>query len=91
MDDEDYRLLTRIERGESVFRPAGSSAEERGAFQQLVARLLKLRERGWIRLPEGRISQGEDGSYMMVGPCDLTVAGSEALKQDRRLGPRPDT
>jgi len=89
MDDEDYRLLTRIERGESVFRPAGPSAEERGAFQQLVARLLELRERGWIRLPDGRVSQAGDGTYMVAGACDLTPEGAAALKRDRRLGPRP--
>jgi hypothetical protein len=91
MDDEEYRLLTRIERGESVFRPAGSSAEERGAFQQLVEQLLQLRQRGWIRLPDGRISQAGDGTYMVAGACDLTTEGAAAVKHDRRLGPRTDT
>jgi hypothetical protein len=89
MNDEEYRLLARIERGDSVFRPAGPAGEERAAFQQTVAQLLQLRQRGWIRLPEGRIGRSKDGSYIVVGPCDLTPDGIEALRQDRRLGPRP--
>jgi hypothetical protein len=91
MDDEVYRLLARIERGDSIFRPTGSTPEGRAAFQETVARLLELRQRGWIRLPEGRVGRSEDGSYMVVGPCDLTQDGVEALRQDRRLGPRPGT
>jgi hypothetical protein len=91
MDDEEFRLLARIECGDSVFRPTEQTPEARQSFHTTVARLLELRSSGWIRLPEGRISRGEDGTYMMVGPCDLTAAGIEALKQDRRLGPRPDT
>ena len=86
MDDEEFRLLARIERGEAVFRPTESTPEARQLFQTSAARLLELRQRWWIRFPEGRVSQSADGSYMMVGPCDLTIKGAEALERDRRLG-----
>jgi hypothetical protein len=33
-------------------------------------------------------SMNEQGAYLMVGPCDLTAAGREALERDRRLRPR---
>ncbi len=91
MDDEEYRLLARIERGDSVFRVSDSTPDAKRSFQATVARLLALRMRGWIRLPAGRISVGKDGMYIMAGPCDLTPDGAEALEQDRRLGPRPGT
>jgi hypothetical protein len=91
MDDEDYRLLARIERGASVFRPAESAPEAKQLFQVTVARLLELRQREWIHFSHGRVSQSQDGTYMAVGPCDLTPKGADALERDRRLGPRPST
>jgi hypothetical protein len=88
MDDEDYRLLARIERGESVFRATESTPEARQQFQTTVARLIELRQRGWIRFSDGRVSQSQDGTYIAVGPCDLTPKGADVLERDRRLGPR---
>jgi hypothetical protein len=86
MTQAEYELLTRIEQGQSVFRPSEPDAH---AFDALVALLLKLRGHGWIRLPEGRIARDGGGRPLMVGPCDLTEAGRWALAQDRSLGPRP--
>jgi hypothetical protein len=53
-----------------------------------VARLIKLRQRGWIRFSDGRVSQSQDGTYIAVGPCDLRPKGADVLERDRRLGPR---
>lgn len=91
MDQTDFELLERIERGGYVFRPHNRSEEERAAFQQKVADLLRLRGIGLIRLLEGKLMRAEDGSYLMAGPCDLTPAGIAELAKDRRLGPRPPT
>ena len=57
-------------------------------FEGLVQQLRSLRDRGMIRLAEGRIMQSEKGRYLGAGPCDLTAAGRKALEEDRRLGPR---
>lgn len=88
MDQLDFDLLSRLEAGESVFRPAGQTDDAREGFAATVERLVQLRARGWARFPDGRIARNEQGAYLMVGPCDLTEAGRRALADDRRLGPR---
>jgi len=85
----EYELLTRIEQGASVFRPSVGPGID-GSFSRTFDLLLSLREKGWIRLPEGRITRDQGGRVLLLGPCDLTNAGREALEQDRRLGPRPE-
>ena len=49
---------------------------------------MSLLSQGWIRLPDGRITRDRGGKVLLVGPCDLTEAGRQALEQDRSLGPR---
>jgi hypothetical protein len=88
MNQIDFDLLSRLEAGESVFRPAGQTDDARSVFAGRVDRLLQLRTRGWVRFPDGRIARNEQSAYLMVGPCDLTEAGRRALADDRRLGPR---
>jgi hypothetical protein len=88
MEQFDFDLLTRLEADESVFRLTARTEDARQQFAGTVERLLKLRERGWVRFPDGRIARNEQGAYLMVGPCDLTEAGRRALADDRRLGPR---
>ena len=82
--DADVRLLTLCERGHT-YRPADTAE---GLFDVLIDNLRSLRERGLLRLDEGRIMKSQQGRYMMAGPCDLTEAGRGALDQDRRLGLR---
>jgi hypothetical protein len=88
MDQIDFDLLSRLETGESVFRPTGKTDNAPEHFARTAERLLELRARGWVRFPDGRITRSEQGVYLMVGPCDLTEAGHRALADDRRLGPR---
>jgi hypothetical protein len=85
LSDTDARLLTLAEHG-YTFRP--SDAAE-GVFDVLVDHLRQLRDRGLLRLDEGRIMKSQLGRFLMAGPCDLTEAGRQALEEDRRLGPRP--
>lgn len=89
MDQADFHLLGRLDAGQSVFRPFDNTDEAREAFQVTVQRLLLLRDRGLVRLPEGRVGRNRDGRIIVAGPCDLTPAGQEALERDRRLWPRP--
>lgn len=89
MTQAEYDLLLHLATGPAVFHPTEPGPEGREAFQWTVVRLLELRARGWIRLPDGRIARDVDGKAMLVGPCDLTEAGRRALEDDRRIGPRP--
>jgi hypothetical protein len=88
LNGADVELLERVERGDNVFRPGRQQQPGQEAFEGLVARLLGLRDRGLVRLPESRVSRGARG-YLVLGPCELTPEGRVALEQDRRLGPRP--
>lgn len=90
LNGADFELLERIERGDNVFRPGRQKRPGQEILGGLVARLIALRDRGLVRLPESRISRGERG-YLVLGPCELTPEGRVALEQDRRLGPRPPT
>ena len=89
MDQIDYELLSRLAAGESVLRPADRTDQARDDFQQTVVRLLSLRDRGWITLPDGRLTRSQSGAYLLAGPCSLTDAGRAALEHDRHLGTRP--
>jgi hypothetical protein len=85
LSDEDARLLALAEHG-YTFRPKDASA---GEFNALIGHLVELRDRGLLRLEDGRLMKSQRGGYLMAGPCDLTEAGHRALEHDRRLGPRP--
>lgn len=89
MTQEEYDLLLRLEAGPADFHPTEPGPEGREAFQWTVVRLLGLRARGWIRLPDGKIVRDVDGKAMLAGPCDLTEAGRRALEDDPPRGPRP--
>jgi DNA-binding NarL/FixJ family response regulator len=84
LSDADVRLLALAENG-YTYRPKDAAG---GVFDLLVDHLRQLRDRGLLRLDEGRIMKSQLGGYLMAGPCDLTDAGREALEADRRLGPR---
>jgi hypothetical protein len=84
LSDEDVRLLTLAEYG-YTYRPPDALD---GDVEALIGHLVELRERGLLRLEDGRIMKTQQGRYLMAGPCDLTVAGRRALEHDRRLGPR---
>lgn len=83
LTDAEVRVLGLAERGRT-YRPADAAS---GDFDALVAHLRQLRERGLLRLEEGRIMRSQRGGYL-TGPCDLTEAGRRALERDRSLGPR---
>jgi hypothetical protein len=89
MRQAECELLTRIEQGTTTFRPAEPGPGIDGAFTRTFEVLLALRQHGWIRLPDGRITRDRTGRVMLAGPCDLTEAGQQALERDRSLGPRP--
>lgn len=84
LSDEEVRLLALAERG-YTYRATDA---DRGDFDALVEQLRGLRDRGLLRLDDGRLMKSQRGGYLMAGPCDLTDAGRQALEQDRRLGPR---
>lgn len=89
MDDLEHDLLSYLGTGRSVFRPTDTSKEAQRAFEETVGLLLRLRRAGYIDFPDSRISKTEQGTYLTIGPVDLTAQGRAALARDRRLGERP--
>jgi hypothetical protein len=89
MDSLEYDVLSYLEAGRSIFRPRDLSREAQQAFVELMGLLIRLRREGHVQFPDGRVSQTAAGTYLAVGPVDLTDAGRAAVMQDRRLGERP--
>jgi hypothetical protein len=89
MTQAEYELLTQIEQGTTTFRPGELGPGIDRTFTRTFELLLALRQHGWIRLPDGRITRDVAGRVMLAGPCDLTEAGRLALERDRSLAPRP--
>ena len=94
MDQGDAEILERIDAGERIFRP-GAGERSRPRFEALVASLRDLRHRGLIDMPERSavLAPVEDaGADLFAGPCFVTEAGREALREfrlgDRRAGDR---
>lgn len=86
MDVRDLEVLRRIQAGERVFKPS-ESADAKDQFSELVARLVRLSERGWIRMPPPRKSFMSAGAgYTIAGPCDLTADGYDELERAGGLG-----
>ena len=86
LSDAEIELLGRLEAGEHTFRRGTNSAP--GRLEAIIATLGTLRQKGLVRFPDSRVMTREDGSFLAVGPCDLTADGREALARDRALGPR---
>jgi hypothetical protein len=87
LTEPEFRLLSRIEAGETTFRP--SSVMRAGeTIESLVELLLALREKGFVALTESRIMRSQTGRVLAASPCNLTGAGQQALQANRGLGPR---
>jgi hypothetical protein len=70
-----------------MFRPGTAGDRAGQIFEALVRQLRTLRERGLIDLPErnGACAAEEDaGAWLFAGPCYVTEAGREALKEFRQ-------
>ena len=80
MENTDFELLEKMEKGGHVFRPQDTSDLGRAAFQHAVDRLLSLRDIGLIRLLDSRLMRAPDGSCLMAGRPgsrhSRTIAGS---------------
>src|SRR4051812_11510822 len=73
LTDTEIGLLSRAEHGHT-FRASDATGD---GFAALVDGLRSLRDRGLVRLDEGRIMTSERGGYLLAGPCDLTEAGRQ--------------
>jgi hypothetical protein len=87
VDRGDAEVLERIEGGERMFGPGAGGAVAKPVFQALVHQLRALRDRGLIDMPERSVACAADeaaGAFLFAGPCCLTEAGREALRDFRR-------
>jgi hypothetical protein len=89
MDNLEYEVLSYLEAGRSMFRPRNLSQEAQQAFIELMGLLLRLRNEGCLEFLDCRIFRTGLGTYLAVGPVELTDAGRSALTRDRRLAGRP--
>jgi hypothetical protein len=87
--DLEYEVLAWLASGHSVFSPPDRSDAGYAAFIETVDVLMLLRDRGWVGFPDGRLARTSGGTYVALGPVDLTTMGRAALERDRRLGERP--
>jgi hypothetical protein len=79
---DDVSLLQRIRDGEHVFKAPASERAADPEWVRLVERLISLRERGLIRMPDPKRSHmSRAGGYLAAGPCDLIAAGFDLLDQ----------
>ena len=83
MNSLEYEVLSNLEAGRSMFRPRTISGEAQQAFVELMRLSLRLRREGSVELPDARISKTAQGTYLAVGPVDLTEAGWAALARGR--------
>ncbi|CAN5753029.1 hypothetical protein BH24GEM1_BH24GEM1_16480 [soil metagenome] len=88
MDELTYELLTWLNAGRTVLRPAESTEEGMEAFRGLLMLLTRLRDGGLVQFADRRVTKTEAGMPLMVSPVDLTPKGKAALERDRALGPR---
>jgi hypothetical protein len=88
MDSLEYEVLSYLDAGRSMFRPRVLSRQAQQAFVEVLGLLLRLRRAGQVDFADNRISRTQQGTYLAVGPVDLTAAGQAALAQDRRRAQR---
>jgi hypothetical protein len=89
MDSLEYEVLSYLEAGRSMFRPRNLSARRSRLLSNLWGFCFGSAGRGSIEFTDGRIFKTAQGTYLAVGPVDLTEAGQAALARERRLGERP--
>ena len=84
LDPRDYELLQRIAGGETSFRPDPGERGDAPRWLQQVERLRRLSSRGLIRMPAPHKTFLSPGAgYLLVGSCQLTTDGSDALERQR--------
>jgi hypothetical protein len=84
LDPRDYELLQRIAAGEISFRPDPDERADAPRWLQQVERLMRLSARGLIRMPAPHKTFLMPGAgYLLVGTCQLTTDGSDALERQR--------
>ena len=88
-DSLEYEVLSYLEGGRSVFRPRNLSGEAQQSLVEVIGLLLRLRRQGHVDFADSRISRTQKGTYLALGPVNLTEAGRAVLAQDRRQAERP--
>ena len=88
MDSLEYEVLSYLEAGRSMFRPRDLSREAQQSFVEVLGLLLRLRREGHVTFADSRISKTQQGTYLALGPVDLTDGGRAALAHDRRRAQR---
>jgi hypothetical protein len=84
MDEEDLDLLRKCLPGDKLFRPESKSDEHREAFTRWGDRLLALRDRGLLEIPDGLIQLDHlpgPGKYSKIGVRRVTAAGRQELRR----------
>lgn len=84
MDTRDFDLLQLIRNGQQSFKPAEGETEGSDSWAERVDRLLRLRDRGLIRMPDPpKVFMTARGGYRIAGPCEITADGRDAIERHR--------
>ncbi len=83
MDTRDFDLLKRIKTGQQMFKPQDAGGQDSDEWSAQVERLLRLRTKTLIRMPDPRRYQGtgKREGFAMAGPCELTADGRDAIER----------
>ena len=84
MDSLEYEVLSYLEAGRSIFRPRDLSSEAQQSFVEALGLLLRLRREGHVEFADEQIFKTQRGTYLALGPVELTDSGRATLAQDRR-------
>ena len=84
MDDLDLEILKRCLPGDQQFNLRGESDEETEVFNEWGDRLLALRDRGFLDIPNGLIVRNHQGGvarYHRIGVRRVTAEGRRELRR----------
>jgi hypothetical protein len=84
---EEIELLHAVAGGQSIFR--ARERDSQPMWLRTLNRLALLRDLGLVRFRESIHSTG-DGMPLLIGPCELTPAGRDALARHPLPSAQPE-
>jgi hypothetical protein len=84
LEERDLEILRKCLPGDRSFNLRGASDEEAEAFNDWGDRMLDLRDRGFLEVPDGLITRNHQGGtsrYYRIGARRVTALGRQELQR----------